>query len=159
MMGQMRTIEIDFDVHQMIELERRGFEEKENDALRRLLKLELKATTSDPAPNDKLSQPQGVKNNEPLEANDRRSWSGKGVELPHGTELRMEYNGQIHRGAIGDGYWVVDGVRSTSPSDAAGSVATTKNGTRPSLNGWIYWEVKRPSDAHWRALKSLKLRK
>jgi hypothetical protein len=83
-------------------------------------------------------------------------WSGKGVELPHGTKLRMEYNGQFFRGYIENGVWVVEGHRAKSPSDAAGSAAMTKSGTRPSLNGWIYWEVKRPNDANWRALKGLR---
>lgn len=70
----------------------------------------------------------------------------------------MEYRGQIVRGVIDDGVWLVEGKqRTTSPSDAAGSAVVTKNGERPSLNGWIYWEVKRPADAHWRALKSLKV--
>ena len=35
----MRTIEVDFDIHQLIELERRSFEETPNDVLRRLLRL------------------------------------------------------------------------------------------------------------------------
>jgi hypothetical protein len=154
-MVQMRTIEIDFDIHQMIELERHSFEEPENEALRRLLKLEKRADSTksinptSTEPEDKILSKIAT----------GRSWSGKSVELPHGTELRMEYNGQVYRGVIDDGTWFVEGRRTSSPSDAAGSAATTKGGTRPSLNGWIYWEVKRPSDAHWRTLKSLKPRK
>ncbi len=143
-MDSLRSIEIDFDIHKMIELERRGFDEPEHLALRRLLKL---ATSEEnpKASNSKNSVSPG------------RPWSGKGVELPHGTELRMEYNGQVFRGKIENGEWVVEGARSKSPSDAAGRAATTKSGTRPSLNGWIYWDVKRPTDADWRALKSLRL--
>ncbi|MFN3259726.1 MAG: hypothetical protein ACE37J_04115 [Pikeienuella sp.] len=146
-MGQMRAIEVDFDVHQAIELERTGFEESPNDALRRLLKLPPKAlgtTTGSPISPQKTSLP-GI-----------RPWSGKGVELPHGTELRMEYNGQLFRGSIENGEWVIDGKRSNSPSAAAASVATTKKGTRPSLDGWKYWEIKRPNDAHWRKLGGLR---
>ena len=143
---QMRTIEVDFDIHQMIELERKGFDEPENIALRRLLKLP-----------DSTSNSLKI-NSSPPEKRSSRSWSGKGVELPHGTEVRMEYNGQVFRGAIEDGAWLVEGQRTKSPSDAAGSAARTRSGARPSLNGWIYWEVKRPGDSGWRALKSLKPR-
>ena len=27
-----------------------------------------------------------------------RPWSGQGIALPHGTQLRMEYNGKTHSG-------------------------------------------------------------
>lgn len=157
-MGQMRTIEIDFDIHQMIELERRGFEEPENEALRRLLKLgqNMGSTAKIDQSNSRAVDEKDGSITKNIAG---RSWSGKGVELPHGTELRMEYNGHVFRGMIENGFWIVDGKNTSSPSDAAGSAATTKSGTRPSLNGWIYWEVKRPSDAHWRTLKSLKPRK
>ncbi len=141
-MSTLRTIEIDFDIHQMIELERKGFDEPEYLALRRLLNL----------PDSEA----GGKSAPPADAPSGRPWSGKGVELPHGTELRMEYNGQVFRGYIENGVWVVEGHRAKSPSDAAGSAAMTKSGTRPSLNGWIYWEVKRPTDANWRTLKGLR---
>ncbi len=141
-MSTLRTIEIDFDIHQMIELERKGFDELEYLALRRLLKL----------PNSEASTETAW----PVETLSGRPWSGKGVELPHGTELRMEYNGQVFRGYIENGAWLVEGHRAKSPSDAAGSAAMTKSGTRPSLNGWIYWEVKRPNDANWRAIKGLR---
>lgn len=157
-MTQMRTIEIDFDIHQMIELERKGFDEPENEALRRLLKLPEKAAATATQP---TSAPPPVLPGLTRAMNEhvKRAWSGKGVELPHGTELRMEYNGQVFRGSIDNGIWIVEGKRSNSPSDAASSVAVTKTGTHPSLNGWIYWEVKRPTDSNWRTLKSLKSRK
>ncbi len=145
----MKTIEIDFDVHRVIELERKGFEEPENAALRRLLKLPE-------VPHDERH----VSANPPEVAAGKilhgRPWSGKGVTLPHGTELRMAYRGQIVRGFIDEGVWVVEGKRTISPSDAAGSAVVTKNGERPSLNGWVYWEVKRPNDANWRPLRNLK---
>lgn len=143
---QMRTIEVDFDIHQMIELERKDFDEPENAALRRLLNLPEK-------------NPVNSGKNKIIHSNQqKRSWSGKGVELPHGTEVRMEYNGQMFRGVINDGTWLVEGQITKSPSDAAGSAAKTRSGNRPSLNGWIYWEVKRPNDSGWRTLKSLKPR-
>lgn len=141
-MSNMRTIQIDFDVHRAIENERHGFGETENAALRRLLNL-----GDSPVSEAKKAN---------ISANSGGSWFGKGVELPHGTEIRMEYNGQEFRGRIENGFWKVNDKTTTSPSDAAGSAALTKDGERPSLNGWIYWEIKRPFDSSWRRLKSLR---
>jgi hypothetical protein len=142
----MRTIEIDFDVHQAIELERQSFEDTPNAALRRLLKLRPvekapaaeKATTAAPP------------------TSEGRAWAGKGVILPHGTELRMDYNGRVHSGRIEDAEWVVEGHKFGSPSAAAGGVAVTKAGKKTSLDGWIYWQVKRPGDTRWSPLANLK---
>jgi hypothetical protein len=139
-MEQFRSIEIDFDVHKRIEAERSSFGETPNDVLRRLLKIE--------------AMPPTVASNPPAARG--RAWSGKGVTLPPGTELRMEYNGRSHHGRIENGGWLVEGKRYGSPSAAAGGAATTKAGSRPSLDGWIYWRVKRPGDQDWMALNTLR---
>jgi hypothetical protein len=140
-MQQTRSIEIDFDVHKRIEIARETFEESPNDVLRRLLGIGVHPQTPASAVADK---PVG------------KAWFGKGVELPHGTEVRMQYNGKVHLGLIDNGVWKVEGTNSGSPSDAAGSVARTKEGGKPSLNGWNYWFVKRPTDRTWRPISSLK---
>jgi hypothetical protein len=137
----MRTIEIDFDVHKVIENERRGFDESPNDALRRLLKLpELTASrkASRPAPSN------------------HRSWIDKGVVLPHGTELRMEYRGHNYVGQILNGEWVIDNKQFDSPSGAASGVAITKKGKQTKLDGWKYWYVRRPAEDNWIALNNLR---
>jgi SeqA protein N-terminal domain len=141
-MQQMRSIEIDFDVHKRIEIARQAFEESPNDVLRRLLEI---GGLPDAPPN--VAPPQGLVG---------KAWFGKGVELPHGTQLRMDYNGKVHTGLIDNGIWKVEGTESGSPSDAAGSVARTKDGGKPSLNGWNYWQVKRPTDRTWRPLGGLR---
>ena len=135
-MSELRSIEIDFDVHKCIELERRTFQETPNEVLRRLLGI------------DKKSRSLGVSTGRP--------WSGKGVTLPHGTDVRMEYNGRLHIGTIHDGEWLVEGKRFKSPSAAAGGVATTKLGKHPSLDGWEYWQVKRPGDHDWVPISELR---
>ncbi len=66
--------------------------------------------------------------------------------MPRGTELRMEYNGKQHFGQIDSGEWAAEGTQFRSPSAAAGGVALTKSGKHTSLDGWIYWEAKRPGD-------------
>lgn len=134
----MRMIEVDFDVHRLIEMERRGFDESENTALRRLLKLGPAAE----------SQRAEVK---PL-----RGWTKGGLTLPHGTELRMEYNGLLHLGRIVDGFWEVEGHRESSPSGAAGAVARTKDGGTVNINGKSYWQVRRPGDVDWTPYAALK---
>lgn len=137
-MSELRTIEIDFDVHKVIELERTSFSESPNEVLRRLLKIKGRSPS-------KLAEP--VKG---------RSWSSKGVTLPHGTELRMAYNGRQYTGTIENGEWLVGSNRFKSPSAAAGAVAVTKEGKHTKLDGWIYWYAKRPSDLDWICIKTLR---
>lgn len=138
-MPELRTIEIDFDVHKRIELERRSFVETPNAVLRRLLKID-----------------EGQSIAKPATSGGGRPWAGKGVTLPHGTELRMEYNGHVYMGMIQNGAWMVEGGQYKSPSAAAGGVARTKNGTRTNLDGWMYWQVKRPGETEWVEISSLR---
>jgi len=135
----MRSIAIDVDVHKTIEAERLSFDETENDVLRRILKISTPKRVG-PA----IVEPDG------------RSWSSKGVTLPHGTMVRMEYNGVEHNGAIVDGAWECGGSRFAGPSPAAAAVATTKAGGTPSLNGWIYWQAKLPGQSNWIAISKMR---
>ena len=134
------TIEVDFDIHKRIEAERRSFSEKPNDALRRLLGLPEAAPT--PAAPTVPHNPIG------------RTWHEDGVLIPHGTLARMEYGrgSQVYEGQFLDGYLIVNGEPFKSLSAAAESVAKTKNGTTPSLNGWLYWQVKLPGSDRWELL-------
>jgi hypothetical protein len=142
-MTEMRTIEIDIDVHKLIETSRTSFAETPNAVLRRLLGLG--------APSELRADPNGATSHSD-------SWIGKGVTLPAGTALRMEYRGREHRGVIEDSAWLVEGKRFKSPSAAAGGVARTKDGSRPSLDGWKYWQVRKPGDTDWTALGMLRQR-
>ena len=138
----MRQIEIDFDIHRLIQMERRSFDEPENEALRRLLRL-------GPGPRAALAdQP-----DRPMKA-----WSKGGVTLPHGTELRMEYNGILHLGRIVDGAWEVEGTRHKSASGAAQAVARGKDGQPVNINGKAYWRIRRPGDTDWTPYAALKKR-
>lgn len=84
------------------------------------------------------------------------SWSSKGVILPEGTQLRMNYGGVIYKGLVDNGYWLVNGNIYKSPSQAARETARTKKGTKPSLNGWKVWSAKRPKDRIWYTLDKLR---
>ena len=139
----LRQIEIDFDTHRLIQLERTSFDEPEYLVLRRLLKL------GPPAEAPQIAAAEG----------DRRPWSRGGVTLPHGTEIRMEYNGILHLGRIIDGAWEVEGHREKSASGAANAVARGKDGQPVNINGKTYWHVRRPGDTGWTPFADLKRRK
>ena len=140
----MQTIEIDFDVHKKIELERTGFDDSPNAALRRLLGLpEIAARDAPPTPTQGAAQGW------------RETGEGNHLILPNGTLLQMTYNGRTYEGAIERGVWVVGGQEYGSPSGAAEGVARTKRGGRAKLNGWIYWKAKRPGEREWTSVLDL----
>jgi hypothetical protein len=139
-MQNMRAIEIDFDVHKRLETERMSFSETANETLRRILGIERQTSKTAEA-----ITPQG------------RPWAWKGVELPHGTELKMDYNGRQHVGVVKNGVWVVEGSEYSSPS-AACSVARTKDGRSTPLDGWKYWLAKQPGQSRWILINKLRSR-
>lgn len=108
-----------------------SFSETANQTLRRILGIEPQTSKT-----VEVVAPQG------------RPWSGKGVELPHGTELKMDYNGRQHVGVVKNGVWVVEGGEYSGPS-AACSVARTKDGRSTPLDGWKYWFAKQPRQSRW----------
>ncbi len=151
---QLRQIEIDFDIHQMIELERRGFDEQPYIALRRLLKLS----------ESKLEQA-SAKHSEELKTISADSATGRpfvedGVSIPHGSLARMEYGRgtQLYEGKFLDGKLVVNGVAYSALSRAASALGITKSGDTTSLNGWIYWEAKFPGSSTWKKLSDLRVK-
>ena len=135
-----RTVDIDLDVHKIIEAERRDFSETPNSVLRRLLNL--------PTATEELPDPQIVEGG--------RAWSGEGVTLPHGTALKMTYNGLRYDGKIYDGKWKVEGRVFSSPSGSASGVALTKSGKKTRLDGWSYWEVRVPGATQWSRLSDIR---
>src|SRR6266542_1239824 len=107
-MPKYRSIEVDFDIHKLIEVERRNFDESPNSVLRRLLNL------TDVAPPAVEPRPESIA----LSTShfDRRAWTDEGVTLPHRTLIRMAYSGRTYEGQIIDGKWVVGGKAFDSPS-------------------------------------------
>lgn len=134
-----RSIEIDFDVHKFIETNRNSFDETPNHVLKRVLKIQSKK-------NNEFAVPSTLK----------KAWSSKGVSLPHGTQLKMEYGGSQYTGSIENGEWLVEGEKYNSPSAAAIGVARTRQGKKTSLNGWLYWNVQFPNSDRWQPLASIK---
>ncbi len=148
---QLRQIEIDFDIHQMIELERRGFDELPFMALRRLLKLpEINRAAKSDKP--MLAQHLG-----PTEGGGR-PFVEDGVSIPHGSYAQMKYmrGQQVYEGQFLDGKLVIKGIKYSALSPAASALGITKKGVTTSLNGWLYWEAKFPGESTWRKLSDLR---
>lgn len=139
-----QTIEIDFDVHKAIEVERRSFEEAPNAALRRLLGIDPRDTS--PAPPSPPAPPSRG-----------RPWVGKGhsrgLTLPHGTELRFDYRGKRLTGQVVDGSLVVEGQHFDSPSAVAVHFFRNKQGERTHLNGKALCDIRLPGESRFRGLK------
>jgi len=138
---QLRPIEVDVEVYRFLESRRTSFSQTHNDILRGIA--ELKPVTSSP--------PNGAGNGV-----DHGEWSWKGVTLPNGTKLRMSYNGQTHYGEVLQGAWHVGGAIYRTPSAAAGGVARSKKGSPVSLDGWGYWEIKKPESDRWTQIDKLR---
>lgn len=86
----------------------------------------------------------------------KKAWSKDGVELPHGTRLRMSYNRKGYCGEVDNGEWLVNGKPFIDPSPAAKEVARTKTGEPAHVSGWKYWEARRPSDNNWIKIDDLR---
>ena len=79
------------------------------------------------------------------------AWVSKGVTFPDGTQFRANYKGAVHAARIERGRLIADGgKRSTSLSHAARLI------TNNSVDGWVFWEVKRPGDTSWRKAQTLR---
>jgi hypothetical protein len=140
-MPQLQKIEIDLEIHKLIEAERRSFDEPSYVALRRLLNLPDTARPH-PQPMDTTGRP----------------WSEGDVVIPHGSLARMKYGrgSQVYEGTFLDGKLIVNGRAFETLSAAANALATTKDGRKPSLNGWLYWEARFPGESHWRSLNEMR---
>ena len=126
-----RQIDIDFDVHKLIEQQRRSFEESPNDVLRRLL---------------------GVGPVRIVEGEIDRKKQGlnaRGVFLPAGMKLRKTLKGKTHYAEIVD-----EGIKYGSKSFASPSAAACEAAVN-TVNGWKFWHYERaPGD--WVRLTNLK---
>ena len=142
---QPSLIRIDIQVHQYLESRRTDPAQTHNDLLREVLGLPLSnesAFNDGPYTTVELSH----------------GWSGAGAELPNGTKLRMNYNGQMYAGVIVQGAWHTGGASYHSPSGAASGVARARRGARVSVDGWAYWEVQLPGRDSWVRLHTLRKR-
>ena len=130
----MNTIEVDFDVFKQLTVRRETETVSNNDVIRELLGLS-KANT--------------IKLDKPSDSS-KSDWVSKGVRFPMGTEFRANYKGQMQTGRVENGTLVVNGVAYESPSAAAVAI------TGSAVNGWRFWECKRPNKSSWELIESLR---
>lgn len=131
----MATIDVDFEVYKALTIRRETEEMTYNDVLRQLLKL-------------------GGEQAAPVAPTAAGSLIVKGAEFPEGTQFRATYKGQTYTGAIKGGVWIDEkGKVQNSPSEAAYNI------TDNHVNGWRFWECRRPSDTSWRSIDSLRPKK
>jgi hypothetical protein len=125
------SIEVDFQVYKRLTMLREREHDTYNDVIRDLLKLP-RVRAPDPAANGGGALI-------------------KGVLFPEGTEFRVNYKGRMYTAKIAGGRWIgEDGAPRNSPSDAAHAI------TGNNVNGWRFWECKRPSDSKWRVMDQLR---
>lgn len=136
-MSTLRSIKVDLEVYKKIVSEMVDTDKDENDTLRRIL---------------------GVTFCSGAEAavNGNNGWSGHGVHLPEGTELRLTHLGHEYTAQIQKGAFLVGGKLYYSPSAAAEAVARTRTGAKPSLDGWKYWEAQLAGETVWKRLDDLR---
>ena len=139
------AIDVDLDVFKALTALIQEEGQAHNDVFRELLNLDSPVEADIPSPDI-------VPVNEILVR--RVLYAGqfysRGLVLPSGTELRARYKGQQYLAKIENGKWVgLDGLEFTSPSAAASAITGT------TVNGWRFWEAKRPGDRGWRRLDIL----
>jgi hypothetical protein len=138
-MRELKTIEIDFDVHKKIEEARMSFADTPNDVLRRLLGLVPQKSTDSKQPAESSMRDSG-------------GMQLDGIFLPAGTELRKRYKGILHSAHVESGSIVLNGKRFQSPS-MAGIEVTGYN-----VNGYRFWEGRLPGSSQWRLLERIRHR-
>lgn len=142
-MSNFYAIDVDLDVFKALtaKLEQAG--QSHNDVLRDLLGLDSPMEAdSDLHPVINLDAfYKGLNPNE---------FYSRGLRLPSGTELRARYKGKSYFAKIAGGKWFDEnGHEQTSPSSAANAITGT------TVNGWRFWEAKRPGDPGWLRLDVL----
>ncbi len=144
----MQQIDIDFEVFKELTARRRSESHTYNEVIRELLDIDNGSTTY-----ELPSALQAAANLRDVFKNlngPSKGFAMRGLQLPNGTLLRAIYKGKSFSAKITDGNWVNDeGTKFSSPSAAASAI------TQNNVNGWRFWEAKRPSDSDWRTLDTL----
>jgi predicted CopG family antitoxin len=140
-------IDIDFEVYKALTTMRRAEEHSYNDVLRELLSLPPREAKIVEATGISIGTSSALAVGEAVRA---RGLHSRGLFLPEGTELRAIYKGASYWAVVRSGV-IENGAGETfgSPSAAAGAITET------TVNGWRFWEAKRPNDLNWYRLDQL----
>jgi hypothetical protein len=123
----LSAIDVDFDVYKELTMRRQSESDTYNEVIRRLLKLGHAPPSS------------------------AKGANLKGVMFPDGTQFRVTYKGRTYTAEIKNGEWIgADGVFRASPSEAAHAITSTN------VNGWRFWQCKRPGDLTWQIMDRLR---
>ena len=146
----MHTIEIDFEVFKQLTMMRDTEEVTYNDVVRKLLNLSpsREVESAIVAAAHHTEPVRQVLQQRTLEG--PGAWVVKNIIFPSGTEFRASHKGKTILGRVELGALVVDGKRYESPSSAASAITGT------SVNGWIFWECKKPGSTSWQMIKTLR---
>lgn len=128
------SIDIDFDVFKELTARLPSPDSSYNDVLRDMLDL----TNQEFKPYSALEMPSA----EP------GAWQIKGKVYPAGTQFRAKYKGLEYHGIVRNGALEVNDKHFGSPSAAAGAITGT------SVNGWRFWDVRRPGEKGWTLMSS-----
>ena len=144
----MQQIDIDFEVFKALTSRRRSESHTYNEVIRELLDIDCGSVVHKLTPMHELQST--IAN---IAKGGRVPTSGfviRGLFLPNGTLLRATHKGATYGAQIADGKWLSDdGSIYGSPSAAASAI------TQNNVNGWRFWQAKRPSDPDWRNLDML----
>ena len=142
----MQQIDIDFEVFKALTALRRGESHTYNEVIRELLQIDHRSTVHSGAPLVQLVR-DIAKSTSLSSKGSTTGFMVRGLFLPNGTQLRATHKGSAFEAQIIDGKWVNgDGAKYDSPSAAASAI------TQNNVNGWRFWQAKRPSDSDWRNL-------
>ncbi|WP_341743063.1 DUF4357 domain-containing protein [Azonexus hydrophilus] len=144
----MYTIEIDFDVFKKLTTLRETETVSYNDVIRRLLNMPQSPQNTEAAP--LITKQQDLTPVKPTQFEGPGAWVVKDVVFPSGTEFRATHKGRVILGRVETGALVVNGKRYETPSSAASDLTNT------SVNGWIFWECKKPGSASWQMIKTFR---
>lgn len=146
----MRKIEIDFDVHQKIEAARMSFDDPPNAALRRLLG--LGSPKQAPSGNDATERVP-----DKIAERPNAEWRSKGVVLPDGTELLVDYSEVRASGRVVGGRLSINGELFRTPSAAVMSAVEAARGSAVSaINGWKYLYARLPGEDEWTRMSNFR---
>lgn len=170
-----RQIEIDLDVHKVIENNRINFEETPNEVLRRIFGIsKLKEiiieknsinenfVVNKPLYAASMKMPSSSENFDIAEFQEKvlqrrfsvstaKDWIYGRAHLPEGAKLRKWYGRQMIEAIIKDSAIFYNGKAYQSPSAAGMAVTGGSN-----VNGWIFWEYFNDKTNKWEKLDNLR---
>ena len=145
----MQQIDIDFEVFKALTLRRRSESHTYNEVIRELLDIDSGSSVYELPPAFKAAN-EIVSSIASIGRGTTTGLNLRGLFLPNGTMLRATHKGATYNAQIVDGKWLnSDGSIYGSPSAAASAI------TQNNVNGWRFWQAKRPSDSEWRNLDML----